>query len=291
MINSSKTIIFFGSGPVAASSLEFLAQHFNIETVVTKARPIYHKHAAPVEELAKKLNLSINYANTRQELDDIVIKRSFESQLGIVVDYGVIISEQVINSFKLGIVNSHFSLLPQWRGADPITFSILSGQEKTGVSLMVIDQTLDTGKLITQKELEIGLDETVISLTHKLIDLSNSLLLEYIPLYQNGQINLFEQPNQDLATYSRKISKEDGLIKSTKPAKQIEREIRAFLGWPGSKIIYNGKNIIVKKAHISDRPQTKLDILCSDGKYLLVDELIAPSGKKMTASAFLNGHS
>ncbi len=291
MINSSKTIIFFGSGPVAASSLEFLAQHFNIETVVTKARPIYHKHAAPVEELAKKLNLSINYANTRQELDDIVIKRSFESQLGIVVDYGVIISEQVINSFKLGIVNSHFSLLPQWRGADPITFSILSGQEKTGVSLMVIDQTLDTGKLIAQKELEIGPDETAISLTHKLIDLSNSLLLEYIPLYQNGQINLFEQPNQDLATYSRKISKEDGLIKSTKPAKQIEREIRAFLGWPGSRIIYNGKNIIVKKAHISDRPQTKLDILCSDGKYLLIDELIAPSGKKMTASAFLNGHS
>jgi methionyl-tRNA formyltransferase len=290
MINSSKTIIFFGSGPVAASSLEFLAHHFTIETVITKAKASYHKHSAPVEELAKTLDLPIRYANNSQELDNIFSPNSFNSRLGIVVDYGVIISEKVIKSFKLGIVNSHFSLLPQWRGADPITFSILSGQEKTGVSLMVIDQYLDTGKLIIQKELNINPDETVISLTHKLIELSNDLLLEYIPAYFDGQINLFEQPNQDSATYSRKISKEDGFIDPTKPAQQIERQIRAFLGWPGSKIVYKGKNIIIKKAHVTDKAETKLDILCSDGKYLSIDELIAPSGKKMSPNAFLNGH-
>jgi len=291
MTNPSKTIVFFGSGPVAASSLEFLAQHFDIEVVITKARPAYHKHTAPVEELAKRLNLPISYANSRQELDDTIAKHSFKSRLGIVVDYGVIISEQVINSFELGIVNSHFSLLPQWRGADPITFSILSGQEKTGVSLMVIDQSLDTGKLIIQKELGINSDETVISLTHKLIELSNNLLLEYIPIYFNGQITLFEQPNQESATYSRKISKKDGFIDSTKPAEQIERQIRAFLGWPGSKIVHKGNNIIIKKAHIAAQAETKLDILCSDGKYLSIDELVAPSGKKMPVNAFLNGNS
>jgi len=291
MINSSKTIVFFGSGPVAASSLEFLAQHFAIETVVTKAKAPYHKHPAPVEELAKRLNLPIQYANNRQELDNIFSQHSFSSRLGIVVDYGVIISEQVIKSFELGIVNSHFSILPQWRGADPITFSILSGQEKTGVSLMVIDQYLDTGKLIIQKELDINHDETVISLTHRLIRLSNDLLLDYIPAYFDGQISLFEQPNQNLATYSRKISKEDGFIDSTKPAEQIERQIRAFLGWPGSKIAHKGKNIIIKKAHVADKAETKLDIPCSDGKYLSIDELVAPSGKKMSPIAFLNGHS
>lgn len=290
MTNQSKTIVFFGSGPVAASSLEFLAQHFNIEVVVTKARPIYHKHSAPVEELAKKLQLPISYASNKQELDNMVSKQSFKSSLGIVVDYGVIISKQVINSFELGIINSHFSLLPQWRGADPITFSILSGQEKTGVSLMVIDQALDTGKLIIQKELDINPDETVISLTHKLVELSNSLLLKYIPDYFDRKITLFEQPNQESATYSRKISKEDGFIDPTKPAEQNERQVRAFLGWPGSKIVYKGKNIIIKKAHIASQAETKLDILCSDGKYLSIDELVAPSGKKMSVSAFLNGN-
>ena len=249
MINTSKTIVFFGSGPVAAESLEFLAQHFDIEAVITKARPIYHRHNAPVEELAKKLKLPTFFANNKQELNNLIIKQPFKSQLGIVVDYGVIISEQVINSFQLGIVNSHFSLLPQWRGADPITFSILSGQEKTGVSLMLIDQTLDTGKLFVQEELAIDQNETIISLTHKLIELSNKLLLEYIPRYFNNQVVLFEQPNADKATYSRKISKEDGLISPGRPAEQIEREVRAFLGWPGSKISYKDKNIIVKKAH------------------------------------------
>lgn len=290
MTNISKTIIFFGSGPVAAESLNFLAEHFSIESVITKARPNHHMHHAPVEDVAKKLNIPIKYANSKKEVDDIFLKKPFNSRLGIVVDYGVIISKEVIDYFNLGIINSHFSLLPQWRGADPITFSILSGQEKTGVSLMVIDEKLDTGKLITQKEIDIDTEETSISLTKKLINLSNNLLIEYIPRYFEGNVILFNQPNQEEATYSHKISKEDGLIKPTKSAQQIEREIRAFSGWPGSRILFNKKYIIIKKAHIDDSPTTKLDIFCSDKKYLIIDDVIAPSGKRMSATAFLNGY-
>lgn len=291
MTNISKTIVFFGSGPVAAASLEFLAQKFKIEAVVTKAKPLYHRHDAPVESLANKLNLPIIFASNKDELDSYVINHPFISDLGIVVDYGVIISKQTIDSFKLGIINSHFSLLPQWRGADPITYSILSGQKTTGVSLMLIEPTLDTGKLFVQKELDINYDDTTISLTEKLINLSNDLLFEYIPKYLDGLVTAYDQPNQENASYSKKIAKEDSRINPAKAAERLEREVRAYFGWPGSKISYKDNDLIIKKAHVSSEPQTKLDVLCSDKQYLIVDEIIAPSGKKMSANAFLNGNS
>lgn len=290
MINVSKTIIFFGSGPVAAASLDFLSNHFAIEAVITKAVPPHHKQSAPVETLAKSLNLPIIFASNKQELDNIIDNNVFKSRLGIVVDYGVIISAKVINSFELGILNSHFSLLPEWRGADPITFSILSGQSKTGVSLMLIEPTLDTGKLIVQKSLIIDPEDTTPSLTNRLIDLSNSLMLEYIPKYLVGEIEPKDQLHPEKATYSRKLTKNDGIIDWNKSAEQIEREIRAYQGWPKSRTILGTKEVIITKAHVSSNQQTQLDIKCGNGKYLSIDELIGPSGRKMNAKDFINGY-
>lgn len=291
MKNTSKTILFFGSGPVAAASLESLARSFSIETVITKAVPPHHKDSAPVEELAKKLGLPTLFASTKKELDTVFSKQSFSSPVGVVVDYGVIISQFVIDQFPLGIVNSHFSLLPQWRGADPITFSLLSGQEKTGVSLMVIEPTLDTGKLITQKILQTPLSqETTPTLTDKLVALSNQLLDEYLPRYIDGEITPKNQPHPDRVTYSRKLTKADSVLDFKKPAPELEREIRAFAGWPKSRTELFGRPVIVTKAHISPSAETKLDILCGDGQYLSIDELIGPSGRKMDAKSFLNGY-
>src|SRR5438045_3687175 len=144
MKKTSKTIAFFGSGPVAADSLIFLAEYFEIEVVVTKPVPAHHKVKAPVEEVARAKNLKLLFANNRSGLDKLIQEKPFKSELGIIVDFGVIVSQKVIDAFKLGIINSHFSLLPRWRGADPITFAILEGDAKTGVSLMLIDEQLDT---------------------------------------------------------------------------------------------------------------------------------------------------
>lgn len=290
MTNTSKTAVFFGSGPVASESLRFLAGHFSIEAVITKPVPPHHKFPAPVEELARSLDLPILFAANKADLDEIFSSHNFSSPIGIIVDFGVIVSEKVIQAFPLGIINSHFSLLPQWRGADPITFAILSGQNETGVSLMLIEPTLDTGKLIAQQTIEIDPADTTQSLTSKLVELSNKMLLEYLPKYIDDHITPFDQLRPENATYSRKLSKTDSLIDRSKPAAVIEREIRAFIGWPGSKTQINGHNIIVTKAHIVDQPQDKLDILAGDGKYLSIDELIAPSGRKMTANAFINGY-
>ena len=290
MAKALKTIVFFGSGPVAAASLSSLANHFSVEAVITKASPKHHKGQAPVEALAKELNLPIYFANSKSDLDDLFNKEAFSSLLGVVVDYGVIISNRVINSFKFGILNSHFSLLPEWRGADPITFSILSGQQKTGVSLMLIDESLDTGKLLTRKSIGISQSDDVVSLTKKLIDFSNRLLNEYIPKYLDGSVKPKNQPHPDRATYSRKITKDDGIIDWQKPAEQIERDIRAYQGWPKSHTSINGNNIIIIKSHVISTPEDKLDVKCGDKKYLSIDELIAPSGRKMSAKDFINGY-
>lgn len=291
MKKTSKTIIFFGSGPVAAASLEYIAKHFNIEAIITKATPPHHKGIAPVEELASSLNLPILFSNTKQDLDNLFDAHKFKSEIGIIVDYGVIVSQKIIDNFRLGIINSHFSLLPEWRGADPITYSLLSDQTKTGVSLMIIRPELDTGRLIAQEEITISPSYTVHDLTSKLIELSNKMLAKYLPLYINGEITPYEQPNQDKASYSHKIHKLDGIIDSKKTAKQLEREVRAYYGWPGSQLVINSKTkIIVKKAHISNKKETPIDVLCSDGRYLVIDELIAPSGRRMSVNNFLNGH-
>lgn len=287
----NKSIVFFGSGPVATASLNFLIQHFEIEAVITKAKPTYHRHNAPVEELAKKNNLKILFANSKQELDQLIDSTKFISRLGVIIDFGVIVSSKTIQAFELGMINSHFSLLPQWRGADPITFSLLSGQEKTGVSLMLIDEGLDTGKLITQAEVEIDEKDNQISLTKKLIEKSNSLLLEFIPKYFNSEITASDQPEPETATYSKKISKQNRILDFNKPANVLEHEIRAFYDWPGSVMDFKGFSIKIKSAHVSDIPNSTLDKVCSDGKYLVIDELIAPSGKKMTAQDFINGYS
>lgn len=285
---AKESIIFFGSGPVASDSLKALAKYFDIEAVITKPKPPHHRGIAPVEELSQKLSLRLYFANSKSEIEKIFTK-GFHSRLGVVVDFGVIISEKIINYFDLGIINSHFSLLPEWRGADPITYSILSGQSKTGVSLMLIEPTLDTGKLIAQKTIQIEANETTMSLTAKLINLSNDMLANYLPKYINGDIKKRAQPHPNRATYSKKITKSDGLIDWTKPAVQIEREIRAYSGWPKSYVKLFDKNIIVTKAHVEKSAINDLAIKCGDNNYLSIDELIAPSGRKMSATDFLNG--
>ncbi|MDB5161650.1 MAG: fmt [Candidatus Saccharibacteria bacterium] len=291
MTNTSKTVTFFGSGPVAAASLRSIAEHFSVEVVITKAVPTHHKGVAPVEELARELHLPILFASNKNELDQLIDQEEIKSPIGIVVDYGVIISQKVIDHFPYGIVNSHFSLLPQWRGADPITFSILSGDLRTGVSLMVIDAGLDTGKLITQKVLYMSEDETTPTLTDKLVNLSNQLLAEFLPRYVNDDIQPKAQPHPDRVTYSRKLTKEDSILDWSKPAAQLEREVRAFRGWPKSRATVLNQAVIVTKSHVSKNANTALDIKCGDGQYLSIDELVGPSGRTMDARAFLNGYS
>ncbi|HJQ08611.1 MAG TPA: methionyl-tRNA formyltransferase [Candidatus Saccharimonadales bacterium] len=298
----SEPIVFFGSGPVAAESLRLLAQDFEIEAVITKPRPPHHKGDVPVLNLAEQFNLAPYTAANKKELDGLLAKVSFKSQLGVLIDFGIIISQKVIDFFPKGIINSHFSLLPEWRGADPITFSILSGQEQTGVSLMFLVEKMDEGPLLAQAKQELPPDITTPELTKRLIHLSRSLLVDNVPKYLNGITRAFPQGDTP-ATYSRKLTKEDGIIDWHKPAAQIEREIRAFIEWPKSRTTLGGKEIIITKAYVaaSTASQVKpgdisviqetglIAVATSDGSLCI--ERLKPSGKReMSTREFLSGY-
>lgn len=284
-------IVFFGTGPVAADSLRALIDEFDIELVITKAAPVHHRGTKPVETLANERSLLVQFANNGAELSQIIDNSKLESRVGVIVDYGVLLPKKVLDFFELGIINSHFSLLPEWRGADPISFTILSGQKKTGVSLMIVEPELDTGQLIAQQELVIDTDDTTPTLTTKLVELSNRMLKEYLPLFIDGKIEPKGQLHHENATYSRRLAKADGeLDPATMTAMECERRVRAFIGFPKTKLKLAGLDCTVIKAEVSDMKSTSLDQLCKDGRYLVIRRLVPAGGKEMSAQDFLNGH-
>ncbi len=310
-------VVFFGSGPVAAKSLELLAKNFEIEAVVTKPKPEHHRGNFPVLDVAEELKIPIRTVSNKAELDELVATKPFKSEVGVLIDFGIIVSQKAISYFPKGIVNSHFSLLPQWRGADPITFSILSGQKKTGVSLMLLVEKMDEGPLLGYGEHDIIQDTTSYHLTHDLILLSDALLRDMLPSYTSGELMLktgttvTPRSQEEICkmrgityepTYSRKLTKEDGRIVWNKPAEQIEREINAYIEWPKSYTTLAGKDVIITKAHavpssVGKKPgdvevikaEGVLMINCSEG-YLCIDTL-KPAGKnEMTTREFLAGY-
>lgn len=303
MTKTSKTIVFFGSGPVAAKSLELLNKNFTIEAVVTKPRAEHHRGSVPVLELAEKLGLKTLLTADKQELDELFATKPVNSEVGIVIDYGIIISKAVIDYFPFGIVNSHFSLLPEWRGADPITFSILSGQKQTGVSLMLIVEKMDEGPLLAQATYDMPDEITTPELTDDLILLSDSMLQNILPLYLDGQTEAAPQDQVSMAasnepSYSRKLTKDDGIIDWSKPAAQLEREIRAYVEWPKSRTELAGKEVVITQAHVVEQTlkpgQTLVEakqLVIGTGEQSLSIDKLKPAGKaEMAVEGFLAGY-
>lgn len=286
---TSTSCVFFGTGPVAAKCLELLLLHTHVEAVVTKPRPPHHKASVPVLELAEARGIPTHTVTSKMDVDKTLAQAQFTSRYGILIDFGIIISRAAIDAFELGIINSHFSLLPHLRGADPITWAIANGDEKTGVSLMLVDKGMDTGKLLTYRTLHIASDDTTPTLTDKLIALSDELIQECVPNYLSGELKAKNQPHPDRATYSRKLTKQDGIIDWSKPASQIEREIRAFIGWPASRTTLGTVDVIITSASVSNS-EGLLSKKCGDGKYLLINTLKPLGKKEMPAKAFLAGY-
>lgn len=293
--DTSMQIVFFGSGPVAAASLELLKDAFSVEAVITKP--------STLSEMSHITTAPTYSVKSKQELDELFSTVAFTSKVAILIDFGIIVSQEVIDYFPKGIVNSHFSLLPEWRGADPITFSILSGQPQTGVSLMLLSVGMDEGPLLAQATYDIHQNETTPSLTKALIDLSDKMLKTIIPKWLSDQIDPAPQESVSLfsgdPTYSRKLSKEDGVIDWKKPAEQIEREIRAFAEWPKSRTLINDLNVVIMSSKVAKQQIEPCGKFWVDNKQLFVscgkDSLeilsLKPAGKKeMSAEAFLAGY-
>ncbi len=291
-------IVFFGSGPVAAKSLELLQNNFNIEAVITKPKPAHHKNSFPVIDICEKYKIPYITCTNKNELSKLIAQSQFKSEIGVLIDYGIIVNQDVIDAFPLGIVNSHFSILPDLRGADPISFAILSGQKTTGVSLMLLVKEMDEGPLIAYNEYKLPQTITTPLLTEHLIQFSDKLLVAELPKYIANGITFPQSITGRKTSYSKKLTKNDGLLDWNLPATILERQIRAFIEWPKSYTKIADINITVTKAEVVKKIGETGDIIIKD-KQLIVncaeDALriisLIPTGKKeMTTEAFLNGH-
>ena len=299
-MSSGKTekTVFFGSGPVAARSLSLLLQHTDIEAVITKPRPPHHRGSVPVLELAELHGLPVVTVSTKSDVDAALDTHGFTSRYGVLIDFGIIVSQVAIDYFPLGIINSHFSLLPKLRGADPITWSIVNGDTQTGVSLMLVDKGMDTGSLLAQDSLALNHTETTPTLTSDLIELSDQMLQTFVPQHLSGSVSPYDQPNQDLATYSRKLDKSDSIIDWSKSAINIERKIRAFLDWPQSRATIGRLDVIITQAHViksagsaGDYAATDKELIVFTSDQALSIDKVKPAGKKeMPIGAFLSGY-
>jgi len=262
MKNQQIKIIFLGTPEFAVKPLEALISAsgigYEIKGIITAPdKPIGRKQiltSSPVKLLAEKHNLPIFQPKNKTELLEIMKK--LRPDLAIVAAFGIILTKEMLDIPKYGFLNVHPSLLPRWRGASPIQSAILAGDEKTGVSIILLNEKMDEGPILVQKELKVE-KRNLKELENNLSELGAQLLIETIPKWIDEEIKPREQ-NSSNATYTKKIEKEDGLIDWNETPEITERKIRAFTPWPGAYTFIDGKpacagrRLIVTEAEIKN---------------------------------------
>lgn len=290
-----------GSSDFAVPILNGLNEVYDVVGVVTQPdRPAGRGRnvmQSPIKGIALKLGLPVLQPLKIKDLDVVKQLSTLKPDLIVVAAFGQILSTNILNIPTFGCINVHASLLPRWRGASPIQAAILAGDSVTGISIMKMDAGLDTGPILTQKEINISNDETTTSLSDKLSKLGATILPETIDAYFSGKIILMNQ-NDEKAIKTHLIKKDDGRLDFNNPAEILERAIRAYYPWPGTFFSWNSHQIKVIKAYvIDDQPAQPNQHLIFEKKpaigtekgYLVMD-LIQPEGKKaMSGEEFLRG--
>jgi len=288
----SKTILFFGTDTFSAAALTALINaDYTIGAVITKPDSKQgrgQKLTAPlVKQIALQHNIPVWQPNTLVAIADDI--KALGEVTGVLSSYGKIIPQSILDLFTPGIINVHPSLLPLYRGPSPIESAIENGDAATGVSIMKLVAAMDAGPVYAQATQLLTGTETQVDLYETLAEKGGELLIATLPQIISGELEPIEQA--DAATYSQLLKKEDAYIDvSSVSAKQAEQTIRAHLSYPKTKLVVHEQTIIVTQAHVGPEATSSLDQQCQDGNYLIIDQLIAPSGKQMSAEAFLNGY-
>lgn len=291
-MDKSKKLVFFGTEDFSATSLHALLEAgYDITAVVTKSDSKSgrgQKLSPPaVKVIAESHGIKIlqpkNVASSESEL------KLLKPNLGILVSYGKIIPASVMNLFPLGIVNVHPSLLPVWRGPSPIESAILAGDKLTGVSLMKLTTGMDEGPVFATAELELDGSETSPQLYERLARIGADLLKSSLPAIISGSLQPKAQ-DDSIASYSRLLKKQDGLIDFHEPSEVIERKIRAYQGFPKARAKVLGHEVVITKAReAKGENDGSLVIKCTSG-WLEIQKLVGPSGKTMSGVDFLRGY-
>ncbi len=293
MKSTSKTLVFFGTEDFSLVSLRHLVDvGYNVVAVVTKPDSKkgrgHRLSTSKVKDFATERGIPVWQPENLGDIEDDI--SNLDNPAGVLVSYGRIIPKSIIDLFTPGIINVHPSLLPHYRGPSPIEAAIKNGDKTTGVSIMKLSPDMDAGPLYAQEALRLQDHETQPELHDKLGAMGAKLLAKTLPDILNGKIKPTEQDHTQ-ATYCQLLTKNDSeLNPKTMGAFECERKIRAHLTYPKSRLYLYGQSRIITKAHVSRHARTALDFLCQDGAYLCIDELIGPSGRRMTARDFINGY-
>lgn len=264
---------FWGTPSIASETLEILKKYGYVPSVIITSpdkpsgRGLEIKET-PVSFWAKDNNV---HCLKPEKIDDDFINKlsSFSFDLNIVVAYGKILPENLINIPKFGTINIHYSLLPKYRGASPLEATLLNGDETTGVSIQQMAFKLDSGPIIAKKIIPIKLTETKEDLKQKLVVLGGNLISETLPKILEDDINPEDQ-DESKASYCKKISKIEGEINLNSDDLENYNKYRAFYGWPGLYFFIerSGRKIRIKIKHA----------VYTDGKFLI--KTVVPEGKK-----------
>ncbi|PIZ96277.1 MAG: methionyl-tRNA formyltransferase [Candidatus Magasanikbacteria bacterium CG_4_10_14_0_2_um_filter_33_14] len=296
----SKTkIIFFGTHKFASVILQSLIndERFEIKKVITQPdKPVGRKQIlqkSPVKLLAEENALDIDQPESLRNYE----LRTMNSELFIVAQYGLLIPESILNIPKFGTINTHTSLLPKYRGASPIQSAIFNGETKTGVTIMLMDKGMDSGPILTQKEVDILPDDTYLMLDTKMAQIASELLIETVPKYLDGEIQPQAQ-NESQITLCKKLDRDDGEVDWQKTTQEIYNQYRAFTPWPGVWTTWNNKRLKLLEIRPSNKKikagqvQIENDTMYIGTKNTSIEiKKLQLEGKPaMNAQVFINGY-
>lgn len=303
-------IIFAGTPDFAVPSLQMLlASRHEVCAVYTQPdRPAgrgRHNHISPVKGLALKYAIPVFQPLTLKTDEDLRQLMSHNADLMVVVAYGMILTQAVLDAPKLGCINVHGSLLPRWRGAAPIQRALMAGDEKTGVTIMQIVRKLDAGDMLHKEEYAIGVNDTASDLHDKLAGLGATGLSKVLEQMEAGTV-IAEPQDETLVTYAEKLTKSEAIIDWTQPAGAIALKVRGLNAWPVAQTLCLGNVLRIWQAEaieveadnhtplrlepgIVSCHHKHIDVATGKG-VLRLHEVQLPGGKRMTAQAFLNAH-
>ena len=298
-------IVFMGTPDFAAASLRALidAGH-EIQLVVTQPDRKGNRNKmiiSPAKEIAIAEGIPVLQPyRLKKEPEAVEQIAALSPDMIVVAAFGQIIPKEVLDIPKYGCINVHGSLLPKLRGASPMHAAILEGMDETGITIMRMEEGLDTGDMISKVSCDIRCKD-INEVSEILAEAGAKLLVETLPAIENGTA-VYEKQDDSLATYAKMIAKEDGLTDFNEPADQIERKIRAYASWPACYSYLDGEQVKFYKAEAlmdetpSGEPGTVTgtgknyyDINCSEGVLRVYEQQLAGK-KRMSAGDFMRGH-
>ncbi len=299
-------IIFMGTPDFAVGALEKIVEagHEVLLVVTQEDKPKGRGKEiqfTPVKECALKHGIEVYQPHRIKAEEGVAKLREYDADVFVVAAYGQILSKEILDMPKYGCVNIHASLLPKYRGAAPIQWSIIDGEKITGVTTQMMAEGIDTGDILDVLEVEIAEDETGGSLFDKLTEAGAKIILETLNKLESGTITRTPQDHSK-STYAKMLDKKLGDIDFTKSAEEIERLVRGLNPWPSAYTRYKGKTLKVWKAEVVDSEydgqcgqivdKTKKSIIVKTGKgALAITELQMEGKKRMTTEAYMCGAS